>query len=152
MEFLWRLCDLFGFSLIDTVFGVVLVSRLSLTSVDDAASAVAVSSSRCSPQAKPSKAGSQQTHQCMRYVQPVTSASDNPTMMKSPVVAKQEMSHPIIHHFKKANTIQPDTLKYCQLHHFKKQTPFSHANQNIVNCIISKSITYAHKKIGNFVA
>ena len=38
-------------------------------------------------------------------------------MMKLPVVAKQEMSHPIIHHFKKANTIQPCTSKYCQFHH-----------------------------------
>ena len=38
----------------------------------------------------------------MRYVHAVTRASDNATMMKLPVVAKQEMSHPIIHHFKKA--------------------------------------------------
>ena len=27
------------------------------------------------------------------------------------------MSNPIIHHFKKANTIQPHTSKYCQFHH-----------------------------------
>ena len=38
-------------------------------------------------------------------------------MMKLPVVAEQDMSHPIIHHFKKANTIQPCTSKYCQFHH-----------------------------------
>ena len=37
-------------------------------------------------------------------------------MMKLPEVAKEEMSHPIIHHFKKANTIQPCTSKYCQFH------------------------------------
>ena len=56
-------------------------------------------------------------HQYMWYVQTVTSTSANATMMKLPVVAKQEVSHPIIHHFKKANTIQPCTSKYCQFHH-----------------------------------
>ena len=50
---------------------------------------------------KSSKAASQQMHQYMWYVQTVTSTSANATMMKLPVVAKQEMSHPIIHHFKK---------------------------------------------------
>ena len=41
-------------------------------------------------------------HQYMCYVHTVTSTSANATMMKLPVVAKQEMSNPIIHHFKKA--------------------------------------------------
>ena len=50
---------------------------------------------------KPSNAASQQTHQCMRYVHPVSSASVNATMMKLPVVAKPEKLHLIIHHFKK---------------------------------------------------
>ena len=61
---------------------------------------------------KSSKAASQQMQQYMWYVHPVTSTSANATMMKLPVVAKQEMSHPIIHHFKKADTIQPCTSTY----------------------------------------
>ena len=65
---------------------------------------------------KPSKAASPQTHPCKQYVQSVTSTSDNATMMKLPVVAKQEMSNPIIHHFKKTNTIQPCTSKFSQFH------------------------------------
>ena len=57
----------------------------------------------------------------MRYVHPITRASDNATMVKLPVVAKQEMSHPIIHHFKKANTSQPCTLTFGQIHRISHQ-------------------------------
>ena len=61
-------------------------------------------------------------------------------MMKLPVVAKQEMSNPIIHHFKKANTIQPCTSKYCQFHH---ELSSKHILQHIfpkMNC------SYTHLK------
>ena len=77
---------------------------------------------------KPSKAASQQMHQYMWYVQTVTSTSANATMMKLPVVAIEEMSHPIIHHFEKANTIQPCTLKYCQFHRISHQEYISNVS------------------------
>ena len=76
----------------------------------------------------------------MGYVHPITRASDNATMMKLPVVAIEEMSHPIIHHFKKANTIQPCTSKYCQFHH---ELSSKHILQHIfpkMNC------SYTHLK------
>ena len=56
-------------------------------------------------------------------------------MVKSPVVAKQEMSHAIIHHFKKAKIIQPHTSKYCQFH---RKLSSKHILQHIfpkMNCL-----------------
>ena len=71
----------------------------------------------------------------MWYVPSVTSTSANATMMKLPEVAKEEMSHPIIHHFKKANTIQPCTSKFGQFHH---ELSSKHILQHIfpkMNCL-----------------
>ena len=71
-------------------------------------------------------------HQCMWYVHTVTSTSANATMMRLPLVAKREMSHPIIHHFKKAKIIQPHTSKYCQFHRISHQEYIS----NISYCAV----------------
>ena len=61
-------------------------------------------------------------------------------MMKLPEVAKEEMSHPIIHHFKKADTIQPCTSKYCQFHH-------ELSSKHILQHISSKmNCSYTHLK------
>ena len=65
--------------------------------------------------------------------------------MKLPVVAIEEMSHPIIHHFKKAKIIQPHTSKYCQFHRISHQEYIS--NNTIRPC--TSKFGQFHRKLSS---